>query len=39
LPLNGVVIEEESPVKGEFWDRAVMVISGDERAREIVGMS
>ena len=26
----------ESLVKREFWDRAVMVISGDGRAREIV---
>jgi hypothetical protein len=36
--LVGVVVEEEWVVKGEFWERAVMVISGDERAGEILGV-
>jgi hypothetical protein len=31
-------VARESLVKREFWERAVMVISGDERAGGIVGV-
>ena len=36
--LGGVLVARESLVKREFWERAVMVISGDERAGGIVGV-
>jgi hypothetical protein len=34
--LTGVLVAIGSLVKREFWARAVTVISGDERAGEIV---
>jgi hypothetical protein len=35
--LIGVVVEDERVLKREFWDRALTVMRGDERAGEIIG--